>query len=200
MFFFKGCILGICIAAPVGPIGVLCIKRTLRSGRWSGFFSGLGAAFADGLFGGIAAFSLTTISSLLISMQPYLKLVGGLFLCYLGLKTFLEKPAILNALTHKKALWRDFSSTFALTLTNPMTILSFMGIFAGLGLTLGSYRYAEASSLVAGVFVGSLIWWMLLAEGVTFFRHRVNEKIMKRINQITGIMILGFGLYSIASV
>src|SRR5262245_29758963 len=120
-FFIKGIILGFSIAAPVGPIGILCVRKTLQFGRLSGFFSGLGAAAADTVYGIIAAFGLTFISNLLLAGQFWLRLLGGLFLIYLGLKTFLSKPPKPeNALSHK-TLVGDFVSTFFLTMTNPMT-------------------------------------------------------------------------------
>jgi threonine/homoserine/homoserine lactone efflux protein len=196
-FLLKGLILGLCIAAPVGPIGILCIKRTLRSGRLSGMFSGLGAAAADAIYGIIAAFSLTSLSSFLLNYQTYFKLGGGLFLIYLGLKTFLEKPEPTNTSAQPGHLARDFSSTFALTLTNPMTILSFMAIFAGLGLTIGSNDYGQASKLVIGVFFGSLAWWLFLAELVTLFRKRVNASLMRWINRTAGGLIFLFGIVAL---
>ncbi|MBY0529996.1 MAG: LysE family transporter [Rhabdochlamydiaceae bacterium] len=195
--WIKGLILGLCIAAPVGPIGILCIKRTLHSGRWAGVFSGLGAACADAIFGVIAAFSLTSLSSFLLHYQAYFKLAGGIFLLYLGLKTFFEKPTTEDAPKRAEYLASAFSSTFALTLTNPMTILSFMAIFAGIGLNIGSSNYTEASQLVIGVFFGSLAWWLFLAELVTLFRKRVNASLMRWINRLAGCLIFLFGLLAL---
>src|SRR3712207_2953311 len=131
--FLEGIIIGLAIAAPVGPIGVLCIRRTLADGRTSGFVSGLGAATADAVYGAIAAFGLTLITDFLLGGASWLRLVGGAFLLYLGIKTFLARPAERAAEVRGGGLPGAYASTLFLTLTNPTTILSFVAIFAGLG-------------------------------------------------------------------
>ena len=193
-FLVKGLILGFAIAAPVGPIGLLCIRRTVQFGRLSGLFSGLGAAFADMIYGIIAAFGLTLISDFLLSHQFWLRVVGGAFLIYLGLKTMFAKHREKNQQVTHKTLINDFVSTFFLTMTNPLTILSYIAIFAGLG--LGDMRgyYANAAWLVFGVFLGSAIWWLILSEGVTLFRKKVSKQVMTWINRIAGALIALFGL------
>ena len=157
-FLVKGMIIGISIAAPVGPIGLLCVRRTLTRGRAAGIISGLGAATADAIYGCIAGFGLTFVSSILISQRNNLRLIGGAFLCYLGIRTFLSKPARQAVMVKGSSLFGDYISTFFLTLTNPMTILSFTAIFAGLGLVGAGGSYASASVLVLGVFIGSSSW------------------------------------------
>lgn len=198
-FFLRGLAIGFSIAAPVGPIGVLCIRRTLAEGRSSGLVSGLGAATADAIYGCIAGFGLTFISNFLVSQQGWLRLVGGLFLCYLGLKTFLAKPAEQAAADREKGLAGAYVSTFLLTLTNPMTILSFAAIFAGLGLATPSGSYLSAGSLVSGVFIGSALWWFILSGGVGVFRERFNPRGLHWINRVSGAIITGFGLFAIGS-
>lgn len=199
-FFWKGIILGFSIAAPVGPIGILCIRRALQFGRLSGLFSGIGAAVADAIYAIIAAFGLTFISNFLIAGQFWLRLIGGGFLLYLGWKTFFSKlKGNLKGVSHTTLL-NDFVSTFFLTITNPMTILAFLAIFAGLGLTSVEESYTEASALVVGVFLGSAVWWILLSEGVTLFRKKVSEKVMQWINRVAGMMIAGFGIAAILSI
>lgn len=193
-FLVKGIIVGFCIAAPVGPIGILCIKRTLHAGRLNGLACGLGAACADGMYGIIAGFGLTGVSSTLLNYQNWFQALGGLFLLYLGFKIFREKPAKTEASIKEKGKFKDFSSTFILTLTNPLTILSFMAIFAGLGLVEGSIQISKSVQLVAGVFLGSALWWLILAELVTLFRKRVGEKLLLWINRTAGILIFLFGL------
>ncbi|MBS0653571.1 MAG: LysE family transporter [Verrucomicrobia bacterium] len=193
-FLVKGIIVGFCIAAPVGPIGILCIKRTLHAGRLSGLACGLGAACADAMYGIIAGFGLTGVSSMLLSYQNWFQALGGLFLLYLGFKIFREKLAKTEASIKEKGKFKDFSSTFILTLTNPLTILSFMAIFAGLGLVEGSIQISKSVQLVAGVFLGSALWWLILAELVTLFRKRVGEKLLLWINRTAGILIFLFGL------
>jgi threonine/homoserine/homoserine lactone efflux protein len=170
--FARGLLIGFSIAAPVGPIGVLCIRRTVADGRTRGFVSGLGAATADGLYGAVAAFGLTAISDTLVSQQTALRLVGGLFLCYLGVRTFLSRPAERPAEAGRQArgLVGAWASTFALTVTNPLTILSFVAIFAGLGVATDKPSYGASALVVTGVFVGSAAWWFILSGGVSLLR------------------------------
>ena len=189
--------MGFSIAAPVGPIGILCIRRTLAGGRVSGFVTGLGAATADAIYGCIAGFGLTFISSFLIHQQGWFRMVGGLFLCYLGLKTLLAKPAEQSASAKGDGLLGHYVSTFFLTLTNPMTILAFAAIFAGLGVGSGGGNYASAGVLVSGVFLGSTLWWVILSSGVGLFRKRFSLQALRWVNRISGIIVLGFGLISI---
>jgi threonine/homoserine/homoserine lactone efflux protein len=199
-FLLRGLLIGFSIAAPVGPIGVLCIRRTLADGRVSGLVSGLGAATADAIYGSIAGFGLAFISNLLVSQQVWLRLIGGAFLCYLGIKTMLAKPSEQAAGTRGKGLLGMYGSTFLLTLTNPLTILSFVAIFAGLGLARMGGQYASAGILVLGVFMGSALWWFLLSAGVGLFREKFNARRLQWVNWISGAIILGFGLYAIFSV
>ncbi|HNT24018.1 MAG TPA: LysE family transporter [Anaerolineales bacterium] len=199
-FLLRGVVIGFAIAAPVGPIGVLCIRRTLAEGRAAGLVSGLGAATADAIYGCIAGFGLTFISSFLVSQQVWLRTAGGLFLCYLGLKTLLAKPAEQAAAVKGQGLIGAYVSTLFLTLTNPMTILSFAAIFAGLGLANTSASYLSAGSLVLGVFIGSAVWWLILSGGVSLFRDKFNLHGLQWVNRISGAIILAFGLVSIVSV
>jgi threonine/homoserine/homoserine lactone efflux protein len=196
-FFLKGLIMGFSIAAPVGPIGILCIRRTLAEGRVSGFVTGLGAATADGLYGCVAGFGLTLISGFLIHHQGGFRMAGGLFLCYLGLKTFLARPAESSASSRGDGLLGLYVSTFFLTLTNPMTILAFAAIFAGLGMASGGGDYVSAGVLVFGVFLGSTLWWFILSSGVGLFRKRFDLKALRWVNRVSGILIMGFGLASL---
>ncbi len=197
-FLLKGLILGFSIAAPVGPIGILCIRKTIQFGRLSGFFSGLGAALADMIYGIITAFGLTIISNALLASQFWLKLIGGIFLLYLGIKTCFSKAKPKEDIqVHHKSLIKDFITTFFLTLTNPMTIIAFLGIFAGLGLSKAGGNFEDATFLVIGVFFGSAVWWFLLSEFVTLFRKKIEEKMMNWINRVAGLIIFGFGIIAL---
>jgi predicted secreted hydrolase/threonine/homoserine/homoserine lactone efflux protein len=195
----KGIAIGFSIAAPVGPIGVLCIRRTLSEGRASGFISGLGAATADAIYGCIAGFGLTFISSFLIGQQVWIRLIGGLFLCYLGIRTLLASPGEETALAGKSDIVGAYGSTLLLTLTNPLTILSFAAIFAGLGIADTGGDYGAAMTLVLGVFVGSGLWWLLLSGIAGALRTRFNTRALLWINRISGIVILAFGLIALSS-
>jgi threonine/homoserine/homoserine lactone efflux protein len=192
-YLAKGFIIGLSIAAPVGPIGVLCIRRTLAQGRLMGLVSGLGAATADAIYGLIAAFGLTAISNFLVGQQYWLQLIGGLFLCYLGIKTLKAKSSYKSAHTQRKNVFSAYLSILFLTLTNPMTILSFIAIFSGLGLSNSQSDGGTSFILVLGVFCGSTLWWVLLSSFVGLFQHKMNANSLTIINQISGGIILLFG-------
>lgn len=198
-FLLRGLLIGFSIAAPVGPIGVLCIRRTLADGWATGLASGLGAATADAVYGAVAGFGLTAITGLLVGQQRALQLIGGLFLCYLGVRTFLADPATQAARVSGHGLTAAYTSTLLLTLTNPTTILSFVAIFAGLGVA-ATDDYAAALTLVAGVFLGSAAWWLLLSGGVSRLRGAVTAARLRWVNRASGALLATAGLISIASV
>ena len=200
----QGILIGVTIAAPVGPIGILCIRLTLAEGRLAGFISGLGAATADAMYGGIAAFGLTFISIFLINQSFWLRLGGGSFLIYLGIKTFLSVPSKETGPYPKSSnddnLLRNYGSTLFLTLTNPITIISFAAIFAGFGIATDTpNNNLAAAGMVLGIFFGSTIWWFLLSGLTGFFRGKVNHIIMVWINRISGTIIFMFGLIALVS-
>ncbi len=194
----KGLAIGFCIAAPVGPIGVLCIRRSLSEGRQVGLATGLGAATADAIYGCVAAFGLTAVSSALVGHRSWLGLSGGLFLCYLGGRTLMSGPAARVAESPGRGLLAAYLTTFFLTLTNPMTILSFVAVFAGFGLG-SSPNYLAAGVLVTGVFIGSALWWLLLSGGVGLLQSRIGSGWMQLINRLSGCIIFAFGIYSLST-
>ncbi|WP_425807536.1 LysE family translocator [Desulfitobacterium sp. Sab5] len=199
-FLIKGVIIGFSIAAPVGPIGVLCIRRTLAEGRLSGFLSGIGVATADAAYGMIAGFGLTSISNFLIGQQIWLRLMGGLFLGYLGIKTFKIKPSDEIISSNKHGLIGNYFSTFILTITNPMTIISFVAVFAGLGIGTIQTNYYSSLVLVIGVFFGSGLWWLTLSTIIDVLGKRFNTKGLIWVNKVSGIIVLIFGLIALASI
>jgi len=196
----SGLIIGFSIAAPVGPIGVLCIRRTLANGRLNGLVSGFGAATADAVYGCIAAFGLTFVSNLLIQYQLWLRLIGGVFLCLLGIKTIISKPSEKACTEKGKGLVGAYGSTFLLTLTNPLTILSFAAVFAGLGVGSAYADYGSAALLVFSVFAGSALWWTLLSGAVGLARKKVTVNVMTWINRFSGAVILAFGVFALVSI
>lgn len=198
-FFVKGVIIGLSIAVPVGPIGILCIRRTLSQGRIIGFLSGLGAATADALYGAIAGFGLTFLSNLLVGQQTGLRLIGGGFLCVIGVKTFLSKPTERKDSVAGNSPWRAYLSTLILTLTNPMTIFFFAAIFAGLFVGTGGDHYFSAGILVLGVFIGSASWWLVLSGFTGLLHGLFNFRRMQWLNRISGLIIIGFGLAAFLS-
>jgi threonine/homoserine/homoserine lactone efflux protein len=198
-YLLRGLALGFAIAAPVGPIGVLCIRRTLAFGRTIGFVSGLGAATADMCYGAVAAFGLTAVSSLLLGQRLWVHLIGALFLAYLGVKTLLARPAAnaAHSADGRQSLAGAYASTLALTLTNPATILSFVAVFAGIGL-VGARGGASAAALtVAGVFSGSTLWWLLLSGGVGLLRARVTPRALRWVNRVSGTILLVFAVAAV---
>jgi len=207
--FAQGLVFGLAIAAPVGPIGILTIRRTLVGGLLFGLFSGLGAATADAIYGTIAALGLTAVSAFLIQYQLTLQLAGGLFLLYLGTKTLRAKPTTSDQLPvnseqstvdklHHSQLNRIFLSTLFLTLSNPVTILSFTAVFAGFGLGSQIESSGNGFMLVFGVFLGSALWWLFLTGMVTAVRGklvhqgRLNERAVRIINLVSGLILIGF--------
>jgi threonine/homoserine/homoserine lactone efflux protein len=193
----KGLAIGFSIAAPVGPIGVLCIRRSLAHGPAAGLAAGLGAATADALYGSIAAFGLTTLSSRLVANQAWLALIGGAFLCYLGVRTFFSRPAAEAASVRGDGLLATYASTLLLTLTNPATILSFVAVFAGFGIGAGA-DYRAAAALVAGVFAGSALWWIVLSGSVGALRTRVGTSSMQLLNRVSGAVLFTFGVLALS--
>ena len=197
--FLQGAVVGFAIAAPVGPIGVLCIRRTLANGRVAGLVSGLGAATADATYGGIAAFGVTFLLTLLISQQVSIRLLGGLFLLLLGVRTFLSAPRDPHR-NPEGSLAGDYLSTFALTLSNPVTMVAFAAIFAGLGITGQGGNYAAAALLVSGVFTGSASWWVILSSVVSALRGTFNSNRIQWVNRISGLVIGGFGVATLLTI
>ena len=199
--FLKGFLLGFAIAAPVGPIGLLCIRRTLADGMSAGLATGLGAATADAVYGAIAALGLTALSSFLVDQSAWLRLVGGLFLVYLGVVTFRSRPVVGAASEPMRVagLAGAYGSTFVLTLTNPATILSFGVAFAGLGLVGQNTSGAAAGLMVLGVFFGSSCWWLLLSGGVGLLRSRVSSQALAWVNRASGVLLAGFGIAALVS-
>lgn len=199
-FLLKGILLGFSIAAPVGPIGVLCIRRTLANGIKNGFLSGLGAATADAIYGLLAVLGISVVSIFLLEYQSYLRMIGGIFLLYLGYTTFKARPAEVSANASEEELLGAYGSTLLLTITNPMTIMSFAAIFAGLGVGAASESYLSSLFLVIGVFIGSMLWWLFLSGMVNMLRHKFDQKRLKLVNQLSGLVITIFGLCSLMSI
>ncbi|HEV2111690.1 MAG TPA: LysE family transporter [Gammaproteobacteria bacterium] len=194
--FARGLIIGLVVAAPVGPIGMLVICRTLAHGRMLGLLTGLGAAAADALYGCVGAFGLTFVSGFLLGHALGTKLLGGLFLCYLGIGTFRSNPREDGGSVSHAHHAAAFLSTLLLTLANPITILSFTAIFASLG--LGTGGYGAAATVVTSVFLGSALWWVILSGGVSLVKHRLKPGAMGWINRISGAFLFSFGALALS--
>ena len=195
----RGFVLGFTIAAAVGPISLLCIRRTLAEGGLVGLVSGLGVATADATYGAIAAFGLTAVTDLLVDGRRVLGLVGGLFLLWLAWRTFRAVPSERASADTgaRRGLFAAYLSTLGLTLANPMTILSFAALFVGLGVTGGDA--AGAASLTAGVFAGSAAWWVVLVGVVGALRSRVTSRGLRAVNVASGLLIGAFAAVAMVS-
>ncbi len=198
-FFVRGLVIGFAIAAPVGPIGMLVIRRTLAEGRLLGLLTGFGAAAADTFYGCVGAFGLTFISGFLVGYAFWTKLIGGLFLLWLGISTFRARPREESTGVSNVRYVTAFLSTMVLTLANPATILSFMAVFAGLGLGASAGGYGAAVTVVTGVFTGSTLWWLLLSGGVALVRHRLKPTTLLWINRGSGAFLFAFGIAAMLS-
>lgn len=200
-FFTKGMMFGFAVAVPVGPIGVLCIRRTLVNGVVSGLATGIGAALADALYGALAAFGLAFVAAFLQKFSLAMQITGGAFLLLVGFRIFMKRPKATDLVMDEKVkihnlkeIVGDFFSAFFLTLTNPGTILFFVAIFASLGLVEeGAIHYELSSVMVLGVFLGSLMWWCILSGGIGLFRHKLDRRGLRAINMISGMIIGSFG-------
>lgn len=194
---FKGMVMGLAIAAPVGPIGVLCMRQTLTYGWRVGMATGLGAASADACYGCVAALGLMAVSQMLLDHQLGIRIFGGLFLAYLGGQGMLSVPPSSQPTETEenpeatRSLWQSYSTTFLLTLTNPATILMFLGIFSGQPHLAVS---EQSMLLVLGVFLGSSLWWVTLTTVVNLMRQKLSDPLLRWINQGAGLVIFGFGI------
>ncbi len=197
--FFKSLIIGLAISAPVGPIGLLCINRSLRLGFKNGFITGMGAATADMFYGIIAAFGLTALSGFFIRYQSWIHILGGIFLMALGCRLIFKRLSLHSKSRLDRSLWHAYGTTFVLTMINPITIVCFMAIFAGLG--LGSqqhHHYGHAIIVVLGIFLGSASWWLFLSSMVALvLHHRIKEHSIHAINKISGSLLVLFGIVAL---
>lgn len=202
----KGWIIGVIIAAPVGPVGLICIRRSLSHGWLAGMRAGLGAVFADALLGAGAVFGVVVISDFVLAYQNIFKIFGGTILCGLGIKILLDHaPQSPESISSKqlpqKELrpWNDFAVSFMVTITNPGTIFAFLAIFAGLGFGDYTNDYTAALTLTCGIFLGSLSWWWGLSFFVYYFAGHLEKNIHDKVSLISGVLIIGFGIFSFLS-
>jgi threonine/homoserine/homoserine lactone efflux protein len=192
---------GILVAAPVGPVNVLCIQRTLERGFWGGLAAGIGALIGDGLIALVATFGLTAISDLIMENKTSIRLIGGLLLVLFGWKLFLTRPRANGDGPHEDDGGHHWviPQTFFLTITNPGAVL---GLFAILGSVTSAFggitSFAEAGTLVLAIMGGSLLWWMTLARFIATIRHRLTVELLTTINRVAGVILIVFGAVLIA--
>ena len=198
--FAKGVLIGIAVAAPVGPIGLLCIQRTLQDGLPTGLATGLGAALADGIFGAIAAFGLASISDSLIAHQDPLRIVGGLVLFVLAYRAWYRAPPEMPSAPVHVRIVSGFATGLAVTLSNPMTVMGFLGIFAGLGLSELNAGPVSATQMVIGVLVGSGMWWLGLCMGTQALKPKFGPQSLAWTNRLAALLLVGFATVAIGGV
>lgn len=198
IFLFKGLIIGFAMAVPIGPIGVMCIRKTLAEGHSRGLIIGLGAATADALYGGIAAFGLTFVSDVIASQNFWLRLIGGGLLLFLGIRTFRARRKDPVVPFDNKGLLGSYISSFLLALTNPVTIFAFVAVFAAFGLG-HKLSFLSAGILVIGVFAGSCLWFLLIGYIATLFRKKLDAGGLRWVNRISGVLIILSGLAALVS-
>jgi threonine/homoserine/homoserine lactone efflux protein len=197
--FLKAFLIGLMIAVPVGPIGLLCVNRTLSKGPVYGLFSGLGVATADAISAGIVALGLTLVSGFFIDQQVWLRLIGGFFLCCIGIQIFTTEPSQRSASNGETNLLGAYASTFFLTFTNPLTPLSFVAIYAGWGVEDMTGHYFASAILTAGVFCGSASWWVALSSGMPVVRMMFTHEGLRWVHRVSGAIIAGFGFIVLLS-
>jgi len=199
IFFIKGIIIGFALAVPIGPIGILCIRKTITEGRLHGLLVGLGGATADLLYSSIAAFGITAISTVIDTHRFWIRLSGGTFLLFLGVFTYYARPRARKIMIRNKEMMKSFLFTMLLAFTNPLTIFAFIAVFAmlGIGHAIG---YFYVSLLVFGVFTGSSLWFLLISSSANYYGVKFNSILLPRINKVTGILIFMSGIIAIVSV
>jgi threonine/homoserine/homoserine lactone efflux protein len=196
--FIRGVVVGFPIAAAIGPISLLVIRRTIAHGRAYGLASGLAVATADATYAGVAAFGLTAVSGLLVSARVALGLGGGTIVILLGVRAALSRPGEVARAADRPGLAAAAGSIYALTMTNPMTILAFAAVFAGLGFAAGATTVVDAAALTLGVWIGSSLWWVILTAALAWLRGRVAERGLVWVNRLSGAALVAFGLVAIA--
>lgn len=193
----KAMLLGFSVAAPVGPIGVLCIRRTLTHGRSVGLACGLGAATADALYGLIAGLGVTAVSNALVEVATPLRLVGGVYLAWMGAKTFVADPSSGSTSAEPRGVLLAWGTTVGLTLTNPMTVVSFAAMFSAIAIGTNA-GWLGVPVIVGGVFAGSAAWWLALSTGVARMRSRLTPAHLRWVNRVSGVVLLGFAAWAVA--
>ena len=195
----QGILIGLVVAVPVGPLGLLCINRALMLGALCGLCSGLGVATADAIAAGIAALGITLISDFLADHQVLFRFIGGIFLCYLGYRIFRSEPVSRIPISSVNGLLSAFATTFFLTLSNPVTILSFIAIYAGWHVPSLRGQYVAAATLTAGVFTGSTLWWVGLFLGLTAFHEKFDLRFLFWVHRVSGAVIATAGVFMLLS-
>ena len=198
---FTGIVIGLAVAAPIGPINLMCIQRSLQHGFLAGLLTGAGAVAGDGVFAAVSAFGLAAISGMVTAYSGWIEALGGLLLLVMGIRVFILTPPSARSTAPPPGLVRHaglFSGTFLLTITNPATMLGFIALFGAGGLVRSPGNYGAAALMVLSVMAGSLIWWVIVSSTVSRYRSRFSSSTMRKIDHISGLLILGFAVFVLA--
>jgi threonine/homoserine/homoserine lactone efflux protein len=188
-FFIQGIIIGLTLAVPVGPIALICIQRTLTDGRFHGIFSGIGVATADSFYAAVTVLGLTMISGVIIAHQFLFRFLAGIVLIFVGVRVFLSLPACISTKTVHETYFKDYLSMVAIAIANPLTLVFFLVVLPGFGIVINSTAFLSAAEFVAGVFLGSTVWWIFLCGTIGSMRSRFSVKTLVLINRISGVLI-----------
>lgn len=201
IIYLSGLLVGFLVALPVGAVAMICVNRTLQYGKVSGYFSGMGAAAADLIYGLIAIYSLTAISGQALVNQPVLRLAGGLCIIFIGIRMMVGKKSSTEVVpTNHETNFKDFISTFLITLSNPITMIAFVAALSNINFLFEKINFFHSTLIVLGIFSGSMLWWVILVNISLNFKKYLSDLIIKRINMISGLVILCIGLYLIISI
>jgi threonine/homoserine/homoserine lactone efflux protein len=188
-FFIQGIIIGLTLAAPVGPIALICIQRTLTDGRFHGIFSGIGVATADSFYAAVTVLGLTIISSVIVTNQFLFRFLAGIVLIFVGVRVFMSLPSCINTKTVHETYFKDYLSMVGIAIANPLTLVFFLIVLPGFGIVINSTAFPAAAEFVAGVFLGSTVWWIFLCGTIGSMRSRFSEKTLGWINRVSGVLI-----------
>jgi threonine/homoserine/homoserine lactone efflux protein len=191
--FVQGIIIGLTLAVPVGPLSLICIQRTVTDGRLHGIFSGSGVATADSFYAAVTFLGLTVISGLIIAQQYLFRFIAGIVLILIGIRVFLSMPPVISARSDHETYLKDYLSMVALAIANPLTLVFFLVILPGYGVVINGTSYLSAAEFVAGVFFGSVLWWVVLCGAIGSVRTRISSQNLRSINRVSGVLISCFG-------
>ena len=194
LLFIQGIVIGLILAAPVGPISLICIQRTVADGRFHGILSGIGVATADSIYGAVTYLGLTVVSGLILANQSAFRLFSGIALLLIGIRICFFVPATIPEKSEHESYLRDYFSMFAITIANPLTLIFFAAILPGFGVVFPGTSWLSAVAFVGGVFCGSSIWWIFLGSSISSFRSRIGPENLRLINRLSGIVITGIGV------
>ncbi len=187
--FIQGIIIGLTLAVPVGPIALICIQRTLTDGRFHGIFSGIGVATADSFYAAVTVLGLTMISGVIIAHQFLFRFLAGIVLIFVGVRVFISLPSCISTKTVHETYFKDYLSMVAIAIANPLTLVFFLVVLPGFGIVINSTAFLSAAEFVAGVFLGSTVWWIFLCGTIGSMRSRFSVKTLGLINRISGVLI-----------